>query len=197
MFIIDLLTNNVPSDNSLVILNSALDTVYKRLPDDLKPATNYLDTLNLKEDNYAMILSDKAGDGLEFWFQPESGFGRLRLKDLDGNIIHLFESDCGNGQLYSFKCESDAIVDTSIVQLSVNIYPRMVSDSISIYTTTNRTSFLKIKITKDGKFIEDYKFSNIRDSITDIDLSHLDMGRYVMEIYINGEHKMNRRFNKI
>jgi uncharacterized protein YjiK len=119
------------------------------------------------------------------------------LKDIDGNLIHLFESDCGNGQFYAFRANNETKVDTTIAHLSVNIYPRMVKDYATIYTVTNKPSTLKLRITKDGEYVETHEFANMKDAQTGLDLKHLENGRYVMEIYINDEHKMNRRFNKI
>ncbi len=194
--VVDFLTNNNPEENSLYIVNSANDTLFLKSPEMLEPSTNYSDTLDLAKGNYFLMLTDSVGDGLEFWFQPKSGYGYLRLKDVNGNIIHLFESDCGNGQFYSFRCDDDAFVDTSVVHLSVNIFPRMVSDNLTIFTVTNKTSTLKVRITKDGEFIEQHEYTNIKESETEMDVKHLEKGRYVMEIYVNGEHKMNRRFNK-
>ncbi|MEN8122882.1 MAG: peptide-N-glycosidase, partial [Bacteroidota bacterium] len=195
--VIDFLTNNKPEDNSLFIVNSANDTVYMKSPEMLEAATNYSDTLDLAEGNYYLMLTDSAGDGLEFWFESKSGYGQLRLKDVNGNLIHLFESDCGNGQFYGFRCNNDAVVDSSVRHLSVNIFPRMVKNYLTVYTTTNKTSTLKIRITKDGEYIEQHEYTNIKESNIGMDVRHLEKGRYVMEIFINGEHKMNRRFNKI
>lgn len=194
--VVDFLTNNKPKENALFIVNSANDTVYMKSPDMLEPATNYSDTLDLDEGNYNLMLTDSVGDGLEFWFQPRAGYGRLQLRDVHGNLIHLFESDCGNGQFFGFRADESAIVDTTISHLSVNIFPRMVKDYLSIYTTTNKTSTLKVRITKDGKYIEQHEYTNIKDSTTGMDVKHLEEGRYVMEIYVDGKHKMNRRFNK-
>jgi hypothetical protein len=178
-------------------VNSANDTVFMKSPEMLEPATMYSDTLDLAEGNYFLMLTDSVGDGLEFWFQPRAGYGRLQLKDTKGNLINLYESDCGNGQFYAFRASNDAVVDTTIVHLSVNIFPRMVKDYLSIFTTTNRNSTLKVRITKDGEYIESHEFTNIKESTTGLDVKHLTEGRYVLEIYINGEHKMNRRFNKL
>jgi len=194
--VVDFLTNNKPKENSLFIVNSSNDTVYMKSPEMLEPATRYSDTLDLDEGNYFLMLTDSVGDGLEFWFQPQAGYGRLQLKDTKGNLIHLFESDNGNGQFYGFRADNEAVVDTTIPQLSVNIFPRMVTDYLSVYTTTNKASTLKIRITKDGEYIEQHEYTNIKESITGMDVKHLEEGRYVMEIYVNGEHKMNRRFNK-
>ena len=194
--VVDFLTNNKPKENSLFIVNSSNDTVYMKSPEMLEPATKYSDTLDLAEGNYFLMLTDSVGDGLEFWYQPQAGYGKLQLKDVHGNLINLFESDCGNGQFYGFRAKNDAVVDTTVSHLSVNIFPRMVTDYLTVYTTTNKTSTLKIRITKDGEYIETHEFTNIKESATGLDVKHLAEGRYVMEIYINGEHKMNRRFNK-
>ena len=195
--VVDFLTNNKPEENAVFIINSANDTVFIKSTVDLKPATNYLDTLQLAEGNYYIMLTDTAGDGLEFWFQPEAGYGHLRLKDVTGNFIKLFESDCGNGQFFSFRADDNAVADTTISHLSVNIFPRMVTNYLTVYTTTNKESTLKIRITKDGEYIEQHEYTKIKDSTTGMDVRHLKKGRYVMEIFVNGKHKMNRRFNKL
>ncbi len=195
--VIDFLTNKKPNYNSLFVVNSLNDTVFMKSPDALEPETHYSDTLGLPEGNYFLMLTDSVGDGLEFWFQPNSGFGRLQLKDASGKLIHIFESDCGNGQFYGFRASNNAVVDTTKQLLAVNIYPRMVRDYLSVYTSTNKTSNLKIRITKDGEYIETHEFTNIMQTTTGLDLKHLSEGRYVMEIFIDGEHKMNRRFNKL
>ncbi len=194
--VVDFLTNNKPKENSLFIVNSTNDTVYMKTPEGFEPATKYSDTLDLVEGNYFLMLTDSVGDGLEFWFQPQAGYGRLQLKDVKGNLINLFESDCGNGQFFAFRADNEAVVDTTIERLSVNIFPRMVTDYLSVYTTTNKNSTLKIRITRDGEYIEQHEYTNIKESVTGMDVRHLKEGRYVMEIYIDGEHKMNRRFNK-
>ena len=196
-FVVEFMTNNKPKENWLHIVSSSYDTVYSQTPETLDSATTYIDTLQLEEGNYYLNLIDTAGDGLEFWFMARAGYGRLRLKDLDGNLIHLFESDNGNGESYAFRADNETKVDTSIAHLAVNIYPRMIRDYATIYTTTNKPSTLKVRITKDGEYVETHEFTNIKDTQTGLDLQHLTEGRYVMEIYMDGDHKMNRRFNKV
>lgn len=87
-------------------------------------------------------------------------------------------------------------MDTTISQLSVNIFPRMVKDYLTIYTVTNKTSTLKVRITKDGEYIEQHEYTSINESTTGMDVHHLEEGCYVIEIYVNNEYKKNRRFNK-
>lgn len=195
-FVVDLLTNNKPEENSLFIVNSRNDTVFIKTPDTLKPATLYSDTLELAEGNYALALTDSAGDGLEFWFQPESGYGYLRLKDVAGHILHLFESDCGNGQYFAFRCDDQARVDTTAGYFALNIFPRMVRDSLTVYAVIHKPSTLRLRITRDGEYIETHEYTRVKESAIGLDVGHLAKGRYVMEVYVNDEHKMNRRFNK-
>ena len=197
IIVVELMTNNRPKDNWLHLVNSSYDTLYAKTPETLDSATTYIDTLHLDEGSYFLQLVDTAGDGLEFWFMAEAGYGRLRLKDMDGNIIHLFESDCGNGQFHAFKADSEAKVDTTIPYFSANLYPRMIKDYATLYTSTNKPSTISIRITKDGEYIESHEYTNLKDAQTGIDLSHLEEGRYVMEIYLNQKHQMNRRFNKV
>lgn len=196
-FVVDFMTNMQPEENTLCIVNSKNDTILHKKPADLMPDTTYLDTLYLPQDKYFLQLTDTAGTGLEFWYLSKAGFGRLRLKDTTNHLIKLFESDFGNSIYYAFKTDESFVVDTTKAHLSVNMYPRMVEDYATIYTSTNKASTLKLRITKDGKYVEMHEYTNIMDAQTGLDLRHLEDGRYVMEVYIDGEHRMNRRFNKV
>ena len=195
--VVDFLTNNKPKENLLFIANSSHEKVYLKSSEQLEAATQYSDTLNLSEGNYYLMLTDSVGDGLEFWYKPDAGYGLLRLKDIYGNVLHVFESDFGSEQFYAFKTNSHALADTTAEQFSVNIYPRMVKDYLTIYTTYSKKAILKVRITKDGKYIEEHEYRNIKDSAIGMDIKHLEEGRYVMEIYMDGKPKMNRRLNKI
>jgi hypothetical protein len=54
-----------------------------------------------------------------------------------------------------------------------------------------------VRITRDGEYVGQHEFTNIKESATELNLKHLPEGRYIMEIYLNGIHKMSRRFNKL
>ncbi|MCH4552961.1 peptide-N-glycosidase F-related protein [Aestuariibaculum lutulentum] len=195
--VVDFLTNNNPGENHLTIVNENNTIVFEKAPNNLEPATQYYDTLNLAEGKYRLKLTDTVGDGLEFWYNRKAGFGRLQLKDINHNILHAFENDFGYEQNYTFRVSKSAKTDLNTLKYSVTIYPRMTKDSLSIFTTANKACKLKVRLTKDGVFIEEHDFDNTKDSKTDLDVSHLEEGRYVMEIYMDGKHLMNRRFNKI
>ncbi|GAA4303062.1 peptide-N-glycosidase F-related protein [Aestuariibaculum suncheonense] len=195
--IVDFLTNNNPGENHLTINNKNNHIIFEKKPEVMTPATQYYDTLVLPKGKYSLKLTDTVGDGLEFWYNRKAGFGRLQLKDTNGQIIHVFESDFGNVLSYDFRVNDNFKPRTEASIYSANIYPRMTKDSLSIFTTGNKSGTMKIILTKDGVFIEEHEFQNIRNSKTDLNVSHLEEGRYVMEIHLNGTHLMNRRFNKI
>ncbi len=196
-FVIDFLTNNKPSDNSIFIISSKGDTVFSKLPGQLKAATQILDTVKLAEGSYYLMLNDSAGDGLEFWYKADAGLGKLKLKDTKGQLLHLFESDCGNGQFFAFRTRKEVQADNNNELFGVNLFPRMVKDNLTIFTSSNKTGILKARITRDGDYIEQHEFTNIKESVTELNLKHLPEGRYIMEIYLNGIHKVSRRFNKL
>ncbi len=87
------------------LINAKQDTVFRKNGAQLAAATMYRDTLHLNEGNHSLSLGDTAGNGLQFWAQPENGDGHLRIFDLKGNLIHAFESDCGNGEMFSFHAK--------------------------------------------------------------------------------------------
>lgn len=76
----------------------------------------YTDTIHLKPGVYEFELTDEGGDGLEFWAEPQQGYGYLRFLDTEGNILHHFISDCGNGQFLAFKATPEAKLDSTVSQ---------------------------------------------------------------------------------
>jgi hypothetical protein len=88
-------TNNEPEHNGWQLLSSDGKTLRERAVGSLKPQNVYLDTFLLTQGAYQLVLTDTAGDGLEFWFNTEGGRGEARLMDGHNNLIKAFEPDCG------------------------------------------------------------------------------------------------------
>jgi len=47
-------------------------------------------------------MSDTAGNGLNFWYNVEGGYGYARLIDMNGHLINGFQSDFGSEIRYWF-----------------------------------------------------------------------------------------------
>lgn len=195
-FVLELLTNNKPKDNSIYLVNAMLDTIFRKTPDQLEARTKYRDTILLTPGKYTLSLTDSAGDGLEFWAEPKNGDGYLRMFDLKGNLIHAFESDCGNGEMLSFKAVQGFVPDTTIPKYAFSLYPRLITDQTELSVVSNRLSDMTVLITVDGVVWEKHEYKGIKNAVFNYDLTHLPAGRIVVEALMDGVSKFKGRINK-
>ena len=215
--IIQFLTNNQPEENRLFIVGPAGDTLYNLQPvtrtsppgplsqrrgetGNLLPATLYTDTLHLPAGLYELSLTDSGGQGLEFWYEPQNGYGFLRLLDLQGRLIRQFEPDCGNGQFLAFSTlpDEDYLLTSGSArdQYAFLLFPRRVRDAMTIEVHADSAVPMEIILTVDGLEVERHAYGNVRQGRYVLNLAHLEAGRYIMEILMNGESQLVRRFNK-
>ena len=195
-FILKFLTNNKPKDNEIVLVGVQADTLFSRLPQNLEPDILYTDTIRLREGKYELCLTDSAGDGLEFWAEPQNGDGYLRLFDLKGNLIHAFESDCGNGEKLAFRASTEFIADTMQAKYAFSLYPRLVTKGTEFSVVSNKKSNMTVQITVDGKVWEKHEYHGVKNSSYNYNLSNLPSGRIVLEALMDGVSRFKGRLNK-
>jgi len=195
-FVVQYLTNNHPKDNTIAILDSTGDSVYVKRATEATPRTLSLDTLTLKAGKYELMLTDSAGNGLEFWYEAAQGFGYLRLLDLKGRLIKNFESDCGNGQFFAFTTSPSFQQDSCNSQYAFVLYPRMTRDSIALDYHSDLPCKMEVIITADGKIVEKHEYQSVKQGKFNYNVAYLPKGRYILEAVMNGESKFKRRFNK-
>lgn len=195
-FVIQFKTNNRPTDNEVALYNLQPEPIHKIKP--LATETNKLftDTIRLKEGLYEICLTDSAGDGLEFWAEPQNGDGSLRLFDLKGNLLHAFESDCGNGEKLAFSASKTFVNDTTLGKYAFSLYPRLVTDNTEFSIVSNRKGNVTVQITVDGKVWEKHDYQNIKNGTYNYNLSNLPTGRIVLEAFIDGVSRFKGRLNK-
>ncbi len=195
-FIIQYKTNNTPEENTIFILNSTGDTIYIKRPENLKPDSVYTDTIHLNAAPYEMYLIDEGGDGLEFWFKVKQGVGYLRLLDYEGNLIHLFEKDCGDGQKFAFITTSNySPSDDPIYDFF--IYPKRIKDDkFMLYTYFNEKVEMEVTLMTIGDNVQKYIFYNTPGGEYKFDISHLPKGRYIVEVHVDGKLEYKTRINK-
>ncbi len=195
-FILKLLTNSKPKDNKVFLVGEKSDTLFCKSPKDLDAKTLYTDTIHLKPGDYELCLTDTAGDGLEFWAEPQNGDGYLRMFDLNGNLIHAFESDCGNGEKLSFVASPDFVADTTKAQYAFSLYPRLVESNTELSMVSNKNSEMQVLITVDGTVWEKHEYHNIKNGSFSYNLTNLPKGRIVVEVLMDGISKFKGRINK-
>ena len=195
-FILEFLTNKKPKDNKVFLINDKLDTIFAKLPANLEPTTLYRDTLRLKEGKYELCLTDSAGDGLEFWAEPQNGDGHLRMFDIKGHLIHPFESDCGNGEKLSFRASPAFIADTTKAIYAFSLFPRLISNKTELTLISNKPGKMVVQITVDGTIWEKHEYNGVKSGTFNYDLSYLPTGRIVLEVYMDGVSRFKGRLNK-
>ncbi|MCU7548999.1 peptide-N-glycosidase F-related protein [Chitinophagaceae bacterium LB-8] len=189
-------TNNNPQDNTILLINASGDTLFKKLPADVKPSTIYADTLQLKEGKYALILQDTAGDGLQFWANPRQGDGYLRLTDMNGNLVHIVESDCGKGETTFIDASAQYKLDTSKIVGAFSMYPRRTRDKIDLDVLLSKAAKLTVKITVDGILQQLHEYESVKQGIFTYSIASLPPGRYIVDVYANDERMFTGRVNK-
>ncbi len=195
-FVLQFLTNNKPKDNQILLIGAKNDTIFRHLPQNLESNMLYTDTISVNEGIYELCLTDLAGDGLEFWAEPQNGDGNLRMFDMKGNLIHAFESDCGNGEKLAFRASPAFIADTTQAKYAFSLYPRLVTKGTELGVVSNRNSNMLVQITVDGKIWEKHEYPNIKNGSYSYNLSNLPTGRIVLEVFMDGMSRFKGRLNK-
>lgn len=195
-FVIQFLTNNKPKDNTVILIGEKGDTIYHKLPTDLEANTLYKDAIRLKEGKYELCLIDSAGNGLQFWAEPKNGDGYLRMFDMNGELIHAFESDCGNGEKLSFTASPNFVADKTQAKYAFSLYPRLVTDKTELNVVSNKTSQMTVLITVNGVVHEKHEYIAIKNGSLTYSLANLPKGRIVLEVFMDGVSRFKGRLNK-
>lgn len=196
-FVVEYLTNNKPTDNTVFLIDKKGDTIFHKLPSKVQANTVYKDTIDLKEGKYELAITDKSGDGLEFWSNRNQGDGYLRLFDLKGNLIHAFESDFGNGEKLSFTASSNFKEDELPGKYAFSVFPRVVTDKTELSVVSNKPSKMTVLITIDGVIYEQHDYSSVKNGLFPFSLTNMPDGRIIFEVLMDDVSKFKVRLNKV
>jgi hypothetical protein len=178
------------------LVGAKTDTLFRLLPQNLESNTLYTDTISLVDGMYELCITDSAGDGLEFWAEPQNGDGNLRMFDMQGNLVHAFESDCGNGEKLAFRASSAFVADTIQAKYAFSLFPRLITDNTELSFVSNKSSKLLVLITVDGNVWEKHEYQDVKNGSYSYNLSNLPIGRIVLEAFMDGVSRFKGRLNK-
>lgn len=195
-FILQFRTNNHPEENTLSITGKNGNTVFEKRGNLLTPNTLYTDTIRLEAGCCELILNDTADNGLEFWYEPEGGYGYLRILDLKGRLIQNFESDFGRQLRLGFTATPAAGYDTTTARFAFVLFPRRTSDKITLDVLSSYPSQMTVIITSDGKEVQRHEYASVKQGEFTFNTAYLPAGRYIMEVLMDNVSRMKRRFNK-
>jgi hypothetical protein len=188
-------SNRDSTHNSYRLLNQQGEVIYERRLGTISSKTAYFDTLLLTDGCYELEIIDTAGDGLEFWFNPEGGSGYARLLDLSGHLVKNFPADFGSGIKYAFqvKAGTESLLSTEESPL-VNPFPPLNDGHFELELFFNKPSNARIIITaqEGGSAVFDSSYQALRQVYLPIDISSQPDGVYVVTVDA-GEGEVIRR----
>lgn len=188
-------TNNKPGQNSYSVTNGYGKEVFKKDSLELEPNTVYLDTLTLPKGNYTFKVSDKGGDGLEFWFKAKDGRGDVKFLDTLGQVIQHFNSDFGSHIIYNFRVKPGAKYHLDN-EPSITMFPARTEGPVTLDYFANDPKDVEIIITQqedESKIVETHTYLNFRKGTFTYDLSYLPKMRYYIKVVIDGKEVFKNR----
>ncbi|HVP06998.1 MAG TPA: peptide-N-glycosidase F-related protein, partial [Candidatus Acidoferrum sp.] len=194
-FILALRSNNDSSHNAYAITDLNGAVIRERTLGSLRANTIYYDTLNLAPGCYKLLVRDTAGDGLDFWANPEGGYGYVRLLDMNQRLLKAFTSDFGSETAYWFSVAKDAKPALAGDQLPiVNPFPLRNKGVFTLDLFLNDSTTVNVRIvTEDSSRTVFQKDCPVgRELFLPIDITAEPDGVYYVKATI-GEKTISRR----
>ncbi len=181
-FILICKTNRDSSQTAWKITDASGKIWYQKTESDLKDNTEYKDTISLPDGHYTLLVTDKGGDGLEFWANPRAGMGYVRLASTDGKLIKAFGSDFGNEIFQSFTVDSTK-PDYAKQEALVLAYPHRPTQNTTLMLHFNQPQTVTGRLTtQDGKTLQQLIWYDVTQGNFLIDLSNYPDGTYMLEV---------------
>jgi hypothetical protein len=159
--------------------------------------TIYRDTLNLPSGCYQLIVSDTLGDGLDFWANPEGGFGYVRLLDTKGRLLKSFGSDFGSeiNHYFSVADGYESISPENELPI-VNLFPIRNPGKFSLEMFFNEIQpnvVVQIDSENTTKKVFEQSYRDTKETIVPIDITSEPDGFYILKL-TSGDKTVTKKF---
>ncbi len=187
-FIIVIKTNNEASHNFYQLTNDRGIVFNKNKIGSLENNKIYRDTISLSRGCYEFVFGDTANDGLDFWFNPEGGYGYVRITDINGKLIRSFNSDFGNEIKQQFIVSGNPGIREGNTPI-LNIFPIRNQGKFFCDIFLNEKENIELEITTEDKekVVYKKKLKKFKEGMLDIDISKQTDGFYFVNVIC--EHK--------
>jgi hypothetical protein len=184
LLVLSFRSNNDSLQNSYCLTDCAGDTVASLYLGSIKPATNHRITWDLLDGCYKFVFADTVGDGLDFWFNPEGGYGYVRLLDADGMLVRSFDSDFGSEIRHSFRVSEklpNSELDPNVP--IARVFPPRNEGTFELYVFFNDAQDLTIRVigTDSTSAVYEQSYKNIKESAIPVDISGSPDGVYTVQ----------------
>jgi hypothetical protein len=194
-FVLFCKTNKDTAQTAWKITDAMGKVWFEKKEADLKSNTEFRDTISLPKGEYQLLVTDTAGDGLEFWANARGGMGYVKLASPNGKLIKSFGSDFGSEIRQSFTVDSNRPV-TPFQEAMVLVYPHRPTLNTTLMLAFNEPQTVKARLTTpDGKLLQEMAWYDITQGNFLIDLSNYPDAIYMLELKY-GDKTDNIRLKK-
>ena len=172
-------TNKDTADNHWQLVDGQGKAVFQSDSAGIHAGRDYVYDLSLKPGSYEFQLSDTAGNGLNFWYNVEGGYGYVRLIDTAGHLIKNFNSDFGNEIRYAFSV-TDQPVNWPKQPPVCEIFPPRNQGKFEVDLFFEERRDFSVEIVSDSTKspVFSQNFTQIKDSIMSFDITGNPDGVY-------------------
>jgi hypothetical protein len=192
-FVLVLKTNNMAYRYSLEVRDVLGNVLVSR--NNLDNNTIYTDTLDFPDGCYTIELIDEEDMGLTYWAYPEQGSGYLRLLDMDGSIIKLFNSDFGRSIFYTFFLGDVSYIAEPNLDKLINIHPNPFSNEVYIDFEESDQSAVVSIFNLQGQLVHSENLNLNSTRSLRIDFADKPSGLYVVNVYY-GKNTIQKKIIK-
>ena len=140
------------------------------MPQQLEANKLYTDTIHLAPGKYSLSPHWYRWRWTEFWAEPQKRRWQSAYIWYEGQSYSCFESDCGNGEMFSFKAAPDFITDTTTLKQAFSLHPPISRRHYHIEVVSNRKANLVVQITVDGVIWQKHEYKDIKNATFRYDL---------------------------
>ncbi len=197
-FIVAFRSNHDSTHTSCRVTAAGGEVVWERRQGEIRANTLYQDTLHLQPGCYQLSVSDTAGDGLDFWFNPEGGYGYIRLLDIQGRLIKSFGSDFGSSVNFWFTVAGGADSPVAVNELPiVNAFPVRNPGKFQLEVFFNEPRNVGVKIVNadSTKTVFERYYPALKSEFLPVDISAEPDGYYY--IRVTADDRTTRRKIKV
>lgn len=132
---------------------------------------------------YEFVFGDTANDGLDFWFNPEGGYGYVRITDINGKLIKAFNSDFGKEVRQQFIVTGIPGLRGGDIPV-LNIFPIRNPGKFFCDIFLNENENIELEITTEDKkkVVYKKKLKKFKEGMVDIDMSKQPDGFYFVNV---------------
>lgn len=183
-------TNNDSSHTSYRLTNVNGDLVFERPQGSLSAKTTYRDTFDLEPNCYQFIVNDTGGDGLDFWFNIEGGYGFVRILDFEGRLIKSFGSDFGSNINHWFSVAPgvETIAPDNELPIVQPFPPRNDGKfEVDLFFDSPTDASIRIVTEDSSSTVFEQTLKGYKEGFVPIDISASPDGVYYLKVIADGE----------